>query len=120
MSREDRWPGWVYGGGEEPDVRFTLANERTFLAWIRTAMAFLAGGVAVDVVDLDLTTSLQRTLSVVLLGLGVLSAVASWVRWARSERALRRREPLPAPGAAPVITALLVLVGVALIVATLL
>ena len=34
-------------GGEEPDPRFTLANERTFLAWIRTSLAFLAGGIAV-------------------------------------------------------------------------
>ena len=32
--------------GEEPDYRFTLANERTFLAWIRTALALIAGGVA--------------------------------------------------------------------------
>lgn len=34
--------------GEEPDPRFTLANERTFLAWIRTSLAFLAGGVALE------------------------------------------------------------------------
>lgn len=33
--------------GTEPDYRFTLANERTFLAWIRTALALIAGGVAV-------------------------------------------------------------------------
>jgi putative membrane protein len=35
-------------GGEEPDPRFTLANERTFLAWIRTALAFIAGGIALE------------------------------------------------------------------------
>ena len=33
--------------GDEPDYRFTLANERTFLAWVRTALGLLAGGVAV-------------------------------------------------------------------------
>ena len=38
----DRRPQWVYGEGEEPDPRFTLANERTFLAWVRTALAMLA------------------------------------------------------------------------------
>ncbi len=27
--------------GEAPDYRFSLANERTFLAWIRTALGFL-------------------------------------------------------------------------------
>ena len=43
-----RRPGWVYGRGHEPDVRFSLANERTFLAWIRTALALLAAGVALD------------------------------------------------------------------------
>lgn len=31
--------------GEEPDPRFTLANERTFLAWTRTALALLASAV---------------------------------------------------------------------------
>ena len=37
-------PRW-YEEGEEPDYRFTLANERTFLAWLRTALALIAGGV---------------------------------------------------------------------------
>ncbi|RDH77359.1 DUF202 domain-containing protein [Mycolicibacterium moriokaense] len=41
----DRWPP-VNSVGEDPDYRFSLANERTFLAWIRTALALLAGGVA--------------------------------------------------------------------------
>lgn len=41
-----RFPRRVFGEGQEPDARFSLANERTFLAWIRTSMALLAGGVA--------------------------------------------------------------------------
>ena len=40
-----RFPRWVYGEGSEPDPRATLANERTFLAWIRTAIPLTAGGV---------------------------------------------------------------------------
>ena len=32
---------------EHPDIRFTLANERTFLAWLRTAIGLIAAGVAV-------------------------------------------------------------------------
>ena len=51
-----RWPAWVYEEGDDPDARFTMANERTFLAWIRTSLGFLAAGVAVDVVDLDLSS----------------------------------------------------------------
>ena len=35
------------GVGHEPDYRFTLANERTFLAYIRTALAFFAAGTAI-------------------------------------------------------------------------
>jgi putative membrane protein len=37
-----RFPRWVYGAGDEPDARFSLANERTFLAWIRTSLALSA------------------------------------------------------------------------------
>ena len=51
-----RFPGSVYGTGEEPDPRFSMANERTFLAWIRTSLAFIAGGVALETFDLPLNT----------------------------------------------------------------
>ncbi|MDQ7905703.1 DUF202 domain-containing protein [Phytohabitans sp. ZYX-F-186] len=42
QRRPGRWPSWVYRSGSEPDPRFTLANERTFLAWIRTALGLVA------------------------------------------------------------------------------
>lgn len=45
MSADKRWPRSVFGVGDEPDARFTFANERTFLAWIRTSLALLAGAV---------------------------------------------------------------------------
>lgn len=90
-----RWPEWVYDGGEEPDYRFSLANERTLLAWVRTALALMAGGVAVRAVDLSVTAVLQTAMSVWLVVLGIVLAAASWWRWARSERAMRRGEPLP-------------------------
>src|SRR3984893_15268857 len=40
-------PGWCPVAEGEPDYRFTLANERTFLAWQRTALGLLAAAVAV-------------------------------------------------------------------------
>ena len=48
----DRCPAWFTTRGEEPDYRFSFANERTFLACSGTALAPLATGVAVDIVEL--------------------------------------------------------------------
>src|SRR5262245_18427600 len=87
----------VHTEGEEPDYRFRLANERTFLAWIRTALALLAGGIAVVQfvpsfgIDWD-----GRVLGVSLVLLVVLIAASSYTRWERRERAIRLGEPLPA------------------------
>jgi putative membrane protein len=91
-----RWPDWVYGEGREPDYRFSFANERTFLAWIRTSLAVLAAGVALDVVDLSLGAYVQHGLAVLLVALGLVSAVLAWVRWALAEKAMRAQAPLPA------------------------
>jgi putative membrane protein len=78
----ERWPSWVYADGEEPDYRFSFANERTFLAWIRTALALLAAGAALDVVDLSVGTRVQHGLALLLVLLGLVSAVVAWIRWA--------------------------------------
>ena len=53
-GRDRRFPRRVYGAGQEPDVRFSLANERTFLAWVRTSLALVAGGVALEALGLGL------------------------------------------------------------------
>lgn len=108
MSNTDHGdPGWrtrVLGGGEEPDPRFTLANERTFLAWIRTALALLAGGVAVEALTQDLfEPALRQMLSAVLLVLGVaLSGGAFW-RWLKVERSMRQKRALPLPLIGPLL-----------------
>lgn len=80
----------------EPDYRFTLANERTFLAWIRTALALLAGSVAV--VQLIPPFSLhyaREGIAVALAGASVLLCIHSGYRWHRIQRAMRRDEDLP-------------------------
>lgn len=110
-----RWPAWVYEQGEEPDYRFSFANERTFLAWIRTALALLAAGVAVDVVDLDMSSGLQHGLSVLLVVLGLVSAVAAWIRWALAEHAMRKRRPLPSFGVGALFTAALAVTAIVLV-----
>lgn len=81
---------------DEPDYRFTLANERTFLAWIRTALALIAGGIAVvQFVPSFGIPGVRHGLSLVLTaGGGVLAALAVR-RWQRVQAAMRRNEDLP-------------------------
>lgn len=112
MTDRKRWPGWVYSTGDEPDYRFSFANERTFLAWIRTSMALLAAAVALDVVDVSVSDGVQRALVVGLVCLGLISAVAAWFRWAAAERAIRTRAPLPSMGFAIVLVVGLVIAGI--------
>jgi len=82
--------------GKEPDVRFTYANERTFLAWNRTALALIATGVAatqlLPVLDIDFG---RRLLGLPLIAMGALLALASYRRWDANERAMRLGQPLP-------------------------
>lgn len=79
--------------GDEPDYRFTLANERTFLAWIRTALALAAGGLA-SVGLLDEFPGVDL-LGLGLLALAFLTAASAYRRWALAERSMRLNEPLP-------------------------
>ncbi len=90
-----RWPLTVYAGGSEPDPRFSLANERTFLAWIRTSLALLAGAAAVHAIDLTVSDLVQRSASALLALSGLVCAVHAWHGWVRTERAMRQGQPLP-------------------------
>jgi putative membrane protein len=99
---DDRRPRAVYRVGTEPDPRFSMANERTALAWVRTAVAVVAAGIGLTTVTR--LAALPRTLDVLaavlcLLG-GVLSGAAV-LGWRRRELALRLGRPLPAPVALP-------------------
>jgi putative membrane protein len=92
-----RFPRWVFGVGTEPDPRFTLANERTFLAWIRTALALLACGVALEAIAPPIQPGLRFAASLLLIVMGVLTPVQAWVAWSRDERAMRQGRPLGTP-----------------------
>ena len=83
--------------GTEPDPRFTFANERTFLAWSRTALALVVAGLGV----VQLLPPFpgvpwgRHVLGVPLIVFGAVVAVVAYAEWVKSQRALRRGEPLP-------------------------
>ncbi|SEH53771.1 putative membrane protein [Mycolicibacterium rutilum] len=81
---------------QEPDYRFTLANERTFLAWIRTSLALIAGGIAVVQFVPSLgVPGVRHALSVALVAAGGVLAALAVRRWRQVQAAMRRDEELP-------------------------
>ncbi|HET7821800.1 MAG TPA: DUF202 domain-containing protein [Ornithinibacter sp.] len=115
---EHRWPSSVYAHGTEPDPRFSLANERTFLAWIRTALALVAGAAAIDALPLPLNDVVQNLLAGGLALAGLLTAAAAWRGWSRTERAMREGHTLPSNPAMLVVLAAVAVVAVVLGVAS--
>jgi putative membrane protein len=99
--------------GTDPDYRFTLANERTFLAWLRTGLALLAGAIALASLVHDFGPRPVRiAITVFLLILSVTVVIGAYVRWDRTERALRENRSLPTDPMPRIIVA-----GVAIVVA---
>lgn len=96
----------------EPDIRFTLANERTFLAWVRTAIGLVAAGVALfHLVDESTTT--MTILALLLLGAGALAVFAGFSHFRRADEAIRTGEPMPTRGVLVVVMTGVVLLAVA-------
>jgi inner membrane protein YidH len=103
--------------GTAPDYRFSLANERTFLAWIRTGLALVGGGLAVAAFVPPLRWPyLREATAVVLLLLGATIAVRAIDRWTRCERAIRLGQPLPR-SRFPAVLALTIAIGALILVA---
>jgi putative membrane protein len=105
---------------QEPDPRFTLANERTFLSWIRTALALIAGGVALAELGSRVgPAGVRITMSVAPIVSGAVLSVLAFLHWRSCQRALRTGEPLPPPRFAIGLTALVFAAGVMLTVSLL-
>ncbi|GAB11194.1 hypothetical protein GOARA_064_01960 [Gordonia araii NBRC 100433] len=99
------------------DARFTLAAERTMLAWLRTSMGLIAAGVAVlHIFDPFDNPHARTTIGSALVLMGALAAVTGLVRWRRVDRALEAGGPLPGPWPILVLTILIVAVALGFIV----
>jgi putative membrane protein len=111
-------PDRVRRVGTTPDYRFSLANERTFLSWVRTGLALVAGGLvaAQFLPELEVLPYVREALAVVLLVSGGAVAVRALNHWLRCERAIRLGEDLP-QSRFPTVLALSVAVGALLLVA---
>jgi inner membrane protein YidH len=106
--------------GSTPDYRFSLANERTFLAWIRTGLALIGGGLGVAAFVPPLRwPGVRESIAIVLIVLGATVAVRAVDHWARCERAIRLGEPLPR-SRFPAVLAIIIGVGSAALLALIL
>ncbi|MFF9361371.1 YidH family protein [Streptomyces griseoluteus] len=112
-------PERVRDQGSTPDYRFSLANERTFLAWLRTALALIGGGFAVDQFLPHLRWAWRVALALALLGAGVLCALRAVHHWVRCEQAMRRGEDLPVSRFPAVLSLLVAVVAVVMVVVVL-
>jgi putative membrane protein len=97
----------------EPDVRFTYANERTFLAWNRTALAIIATGVVVVGIlpKFDVEFG-RRILGIPMILLGAFLSWRSLGEWRDNEEAMRHERPLPRSNLPRILTVGVVIVAV--------
>ncbi|MFH9267535.1 MULTISPECIES: YidH family protein [unclassified Streptomyces] len=112
-------PQRVREEGNTPDYRFSLANERTFLAWIRTALALIGGGFAVDQFLPELVWGVRAGLALGLLAAGVFCALRAVNHWVRCELAMRRGEDLPVSRFPTLLSLVVAVVAVAMVVVVL-
>lgn len=107
----------LFPDGDEPDARFTLANERTYLAWIRTGLACLAGGIGLAAFTITgMDPRAQKVAALGLVAVAFVVSVGAVIRWVRVERAMRTKRPLPAPTLAPILSLVLAIGAIVVII----
>ena len=98
--------------GDEPDPRWSLANERTLLAYSRTALALIVAGLALtgshQVADAPLALA---ALGLPLVALGGAVSVGGWRRFREAQTAMRRGDPLPLPALGAILPAALAVIA---------
>lgn len=100
------WLTRLLSAGQDPDPRFSLANERTFLAWMRTALGMVALGVGVATfISTHTTNGISLAVAATLVFLGGTIAALSWTRWLHVERAMRVGRGVPPSRVAPFLAA---------------
>lgn len=106
------------GDDGEPDYRFTLANERTFLAWVRTSLGLVAGGVALSRFrpEDDAARRVSIALELACLALSCVLAVGALRRWRDVQGAIRADAPLPPARLVPVVAVGVVVLATAAVV----
>jgi inner membrane protein YidH len=101
----------------QTDTQAALANERTYLAWLRTGLALVAVGVAAErVLPAEGIIWARQLIGVSLILAGVLTAALARWHWRRVDRALRAGRPIPRPILGYVVAAAIVVDGLAAIV----
>ncbi|MDY6999215.1 MAG: DUF202 domain-containing protein [Actinomycetota bacterium] len=115
-QRGSRSPRGVYDVGREPDPLYTLANERTYLSWLRLAVTLLAGAVAIDRLFLEHRWLGSEIMALGLVALAFATCALGVRRWWLTERAIRLRQPLPGFGAPLLSIVAIVLAGAGVLV----
>ena len=103
---------WMRSVGEDPDPRFTLANERTFLAWVTASLGFIGIGLALGTL-LPERHTWTAGLSALWIVLAVVIIVRAVLRWFRMERAMRLSHSLPLSSSILLVAISVALLGVA-------
>ncbi len=106
-----RVPHGVFEHGTEPDPLYSLANERTYLAWLRLALTLAASAIAVDRLFVDQPRAADQAVSLALVGVAFLACALGVHRWWSTELALRKRQPLPGFGVPLLASVAVILIG---------
>ncbi len=108
------------GDGHEPDLQLAFANERTFLAWERTALGLITAGLAItQLLPAFDFPGARRLLGLPLIGLGVVVAFMSFLEWRSNDDAMRHDRPLPRsylPGIVAIVVGIVALIGFVLVI----